>query len=208
MLPVGFLGFGSGGMAAVVGALIGVAGSLSIFAFRRAADRERLRRALRSEILSMSDSIDDAAHKLEIERPHEDLTIPQDSLVHTVFEENAGDIGLLSTGEVEAVTDFYSRVVIVRRQRRRIDEESPIPTGTAEEFRRQFIMLQNEMIAALDALESELYLPLGRRTTGIRKAEYERSDLELFPTEEVPVIDADAAGEPAEDTASPVDGGG
>jgi len=153
----GVLGpFGIDNLVLLATAIIGLSGSYAIYRLRLRTRRRRLRKALRGEIKAMAPSIYEKARIMSAEDRDSDFYIPTDPTIMTVFLNNSGEIGLLSDGEVEEVTDFYTRAAVVSQRIQNLNTVEEPNKASILQLREDLIRLNNTKNSALSELEGSL----------------------------------------------------
>jgi hypothetical protein len=106
-----------GNAALLIASVIGVAGSFLLYQKRRSDSREKLERALATEVGGMEQIPKTAStlQSLSNEPPESRLSAssipPAETFPTTVYEENASDLGLLSEEDLNEVVEFYSELL-------------------------------------------------------------------------------------------------
>lgn len=141
----------------LLSAIVGVFGSLGLYYKRRADAANRLRYAFLAEIGKTGDRIYREAVSMQKAELMEDPTAPDESpIVTTTYDENAGELGRLTTGEVQAVTEFYT---IAKQSEERIDRAVATPELSPAEaiyVRGRLTELNNLSTEAVSVIESQL----------------------------------------------------
>lgn len=149
------LGLGIDNVTLLVGALIGVIGSLLVLGIRLQIRKRRLRKALREEIRIMSTDIHRYAESVSVKDP-EGIEIPPDTLVSTVYESNTSDLGLLRGSEVMEVTQFYTLVQNIQRRLSKLNNTDEPPVHELRLIQRDLIRLNNQKNTVLSMLEDNI----------------------------------------------------
>lgn len=153
----GVLGpFGIDNLVLLATAVIGLTGSYLIYRLRLRTRRRRLRKALRGEIKAMAPSIYEKARIMSAEDRNSDFYIPTDPTIMTVFSNNSGEIGLLSDGEVEELTDFYTKAAVVSQRIQNLNTVENPNRASILQLRGDLIQLNNAKNSALSELECSL----------------------------------------------------
>lgn len=149
----GFLGIGID--SAIIGAFIGVLGSLLVLGVRHQIRKRRLRKAIRAEIKIMADDIYRYAETLSGKSPGS-IEIPPDSLVLTVYKNNASNIGLLSEDEVREITQFYALAESVKQRLSYLSESDTPPDYALRLLQRDLILLNNQKNTTILTIENKI----------------------------------------------------
>lgn len=153
----GVLGpFGVDNLVLLATAIIGLTGSYAIYRLRLRTRRRRLRKALHGEIKAMAPSIYEKTRIMSAEDRDSNFYIPTDPTIMTVFSNNSGEIGLLSDGEVEEVTDFYTRAAVVSQRIQNLNTVEEPNKASILQLREDLIRLNNTKNSALSELECSL----------------------------------------------------
>lgn len=148
-------GLGIDNITLLVGALIGVLGSLLVLGIRLQIRKRRLRKALREEIRTMSTDIHRYAESVSAKRP-EGVKAPPDTLVLTVYDSNTSDLGLLSGSEVQAVTQFYTLAQNTKQRLATLSDTDEPPVYELRLVQRDLIRLNNQKNTVLSMLEDNI----------------------------------------------------
>lgn len=155
--PAGDLfGLGIDNITLLVGALIGVLGSLLVLGIRLQIRKRRLRKALREEIRTMSTDIYRYAESVSAKRP-EGIEAPPDTLVLTVYESNTSDLGLLRGSEVQAVTQFYTLAQNTKQRLATLSDTNEPPVHELRLVQRDLIRLNNQKNTVISMLEDNIW---------------------------------------------------
>jgi uncharacterized coiled-coil DUF342 family protein len=148
----------------LVGAIATFFGRLGLVSWKNRKKRTRLRKALLEEVVTMSESIDEMATLLKPMRPGgEAIQIPTDMLLTTVYQNNVGQLGMLTDEEVKQVTKFYSKCEVVRRLLDDLSEKDEIRPGAVDLLRQKVMELQGQMVEVRQTLSDELDRELDTR---------------------------------------------
>lgn len=136
-------------------ALIGIFGSIFIFWLRIQIRKRRLRMALRAEIRTMAEDIYYNADTMASKDPT-GINAPLDTLIMTVYQNNSSEIGLLSTREVNNITEFYSLLQTIKSRLNKANDDSKITIDERRLLQRDFIRLNNLKNESLANIEKKL----------------------------------------------------
>lgn len=143
----------------VAGALGGIGARVAHTRYKQERRREQLRRAIYTETRANADDIERAATRLKIVDPtSEEVTIPKLTLATTVYESNAESIGLLSSGEVDAVVQYYSFCREFRQLLIDVSKVDELTTPNVSLLRKKAIELHGASMELLQSLESKTEL--------------------------------------------------
>lgn len=138
-------------------AIVGVGGSYLLYRKRRLDTAANLRHALYAEVGTMGDQIHTQAIQMKSAELTTDPYLPEESpVVPTVYRNNAGELGRLTTDEIEALASFYTAAELVDERLGRAIASEGISRAEALYLRAKLVELNNLNNAALDALEAEL----------------------------------------------------
>lgn len=137
-------------------AVIGLLGSYTIYRLRLRTRRRRLRKALRGEIESMAPGVHEKARIMAAEDRDSDLYVPPNPVTATVFQNNSGELGLLSDQEVEKITAMYSRGSVVKQLVEHLDDQDDPRREMVLQLRTDLIKFNNSMNEALAEIETAL----------------------------------------------------
>lgn len=141
----------------LLAAIVGVGGSFLLYRVRRIHEADRLRNALYAEVGKIGDEIFEVALRMESAKLVGEPYLPEESpIVVTAYENNAGELGRLTPGEIESLASFYTAAVLVDERLQpamRSDDPSMIESLY---LRTRLIELNNLNNAALDAIEARL----------------------------------------------------
>lgn len=164
---------------AIVGAALGLLTSVLLNYLQRRNRRSSVREAFRSELTSVSPLLYTHASRANTRNVTSDIEIPVDPFVSTVYEANAGELGLLSKEEVTALTDYYTLAESISRRIQAYEEMSEIPIGTARKFQNDLATSNNKKNTAVELLSRKL----GRdfeRTGEYADLDIEKADLSVI----------------------------
>lgn len=138
-------------------AVVGVGGSYLLYWKRRSDTADKLRYALYAEVGMMGDKIYTQAIQMKSAELTTDPYLPEESpVVPTVYRNNAGELGRLTTDEIEALASFYTAAELVDERLGRAIASEGISRVEALYLRAKLVELNNLNNAALDALEAKL----------------------------------------------------
>ena len=175
----------------VAGAVGGVAARVGHTLYKRDRQRKRLRRSLYVEVNENAEDVESVATRLAVVDPTaSNVVLPKDVVTTTVYESNAGSLGLLSRDETEAVVEYYSRCDRFQRLLAALDDCSTVSSPNVALLRETAIELHQSSVALLCELESNI------STDERHAAELERVSLEddhttRPPSEQVDVSTTD-----------------
>lgn len=150
------LGLGIDNVTLLVGALIGVLGSLLVLGIRLQIRKRRLRKALREEIRTMATDIHRYAASVSVKDP-EGIEVPPDTLVLTVYESNTSDLGLLGGSEVQEITQFYTLVQNTKQRLSALSDTSEPSVPELRLIQRDLIRLNNRKNTVISMLEDKIW---------------------------------------------------
>lgn len=150
----GLSAFTLGDTFVVVGAIITALVTLALYWKRQRDAADRLRRAVVAELVEVGDTVYADIQVLDPRVPPAEL--PDDSpIVTTVFENNAGELGRLSTTETERITTYYTTAVHVHRKLTRLCEADEVTSEQVRYLHRDLVELNNRRNEALDAIGAQ-----------------------------------------------------
>jgi hypothetical protein len=128
---------GVGNLMLLLASVVGVGGSYLIYIKKRRDRRKNLRIALKNELDSMEDFF-------EVELEEFDRTTSHKAISTKVYDQNTGELGLLSEDEISEIVSFYSASEVIHEfidWRQRIKRDivanpnlKEVPDGVNEEI--------------------------------------------------------------------------
>ncbi|WP_133412231.1 hypothetical protein [Natrarchaeobaculum sulfurireducens] len=143
----------------VVGTLTGaLIGAVVPYYLRNRLRKRKLRIALHTEIQSMEWQIRDWGKAVFATNPHHSgAPIPgANPFVSTVYETNAGEIGLLTDEEAEKVGELYSLIIWYNGIIERFLDREELPAHVTLVMLMKIPLLINMVNLALDSLEDNI----------------------------------------------------